>query len=292
MSKFLFNVVVMILKMISLLPFWMIYVLSDILFFFLFFVFRYRRKVVKTNLLNAFPVKSPNEIATIERLFYRHLADIMLESIKSISITPSELKKRYRYDNLEELTAHLERGRSVILVSGHYGNWEWGAFSLPLYIDQIVLMVYKPLSDTNFDKLVLKMRSRFNTVMVPMKQTLRAVAQYNSIPHVLGLAGDQTPSLPESRYFTTFLNQPTAVFQGIEKIAIKSDYVVGFMSVKPAGRGHYNLQFQTLVENPKLTTENQITDLHTQVLDQLINEKPEFWLWSHRRWKYKPQDVL
>lgn len=291
MNSVLHNITVFLLRAISKLPFGLIYLLSDILFLILFYVTGYRRKVVKMNLTNAFPEKTDEERSVIERQFYRFLSDIILESVKSISITAEELDSRYRYENLDELRRHLDGGRKLILVSGHYGNWEWGAFSIGRLLNNPVIMVYKPLSNTRFDKLVFDIRSRFGTIMVPMKQTLRAVSQYSNVPHVLGLAGDQTPSLPESNYFTRFLNQDTAVFQGIEKIAVKSDYVVGFMSVRPKKRGYYSLEFQTLTDQAKSTTEHEITDLHTRALENLIRERPQYWLWSHRRWKVQPKDV-
>ncbi len=291
MNKVLFQSVAFLLKLISLLPFWILYLLSDLLFFFLYHVFQYRRSVVQTNLANAFPTKSIEERAGIEKRFYGFLADMIVESIKSISITREELNERYQFENLEDITRHLDAGRSVIAVSGHYGNWEWGPLGIPFELNCEILVVYKPLSDTKFDNLINSVRSRFGTVMIPMKQTLRKVAEYKSKPHVLVLVGDQTPTREESQYFTGFLNQPTTVFLGVEKIAAKTNNPIIYFSIKRIKRGYYKSVVEPLVDNPKECAEHEITDAHTKMLENLIQKEPEYWLWSHKRWKFKPEDI-
>jgi KDO2-lipid IV(A) lauroyltransferase len=291
MNKVLFSVVAFLLKLISLLPFWLLYLLSDLLFVLFYYIFKYRRAVVKTNLANAFPEKSDKERVAIERRFYSFLADMILESIKSISITPTELKERYQFENLEAITRHIDAGRSVIAVSGHYGNWEWASLGIALEFDFDVLVVYKPLSDKRFDKLINSVRSRFGTIMIPMKQTLRKVAEYKNEPHVLVLVGDQTPTREESQYFTNFLNQPTAVFLGVEKIAARTNDPIIYFSIKRIKRGYYKSIVEPFVNNPNECAEYEITDRHTKELEDVIKETPEYWLWSHRRWKFKPEDI-
>ena len=291
MNKVLFQLVIFLLKLISLLPFRILYLLSDIIFIFLYHLFKYRRNVVKTNLANAFPEKSPEDRAGIEKRFYGFLADMIVESIKSISITEKELKERYQFENLGLITKHLENGRSVIAVSGHYGNWEWGPLGIALEWDYNILVIYKPLSDTRFDSFINKVRSRFGTIMIPMKQTFRKVAEYKNKPHVLVLVGDQTPTREESQYFTTFMNQPTAVFLGIEKIAAKTNNPVIYFSIKRIKRGYYKSIVKLLVDQPEQCSEHEITDAHTAELENLIRENPDYWLWSHKRWKFKPEDI-
>ncbi|MES3018924.1 MAG: lysophospholipid acyltransferase family protein [Bacteroidota bacterium] len=291
MNKVLFRVVAFLLKLISLLPFWLLYLLSDLLFIVLYHVIKYRRSVVQMNLTNAFPQKSSQERAAIEKRFYSFLADMFVESIKSISITPAELKERYQFENLEDITKHLNAGKSVIAVSGHYGNWEWGPLGIPSQLNCDILVVYKPLSDNRFDELINSVRSRFGSIMVPMKQTLRKVAEYKNKPHVLVLVGDQTPTREESQYFTTFLNQPTAVFLGVEKIAAKTNNPIIYFSIKRIKRGHYKSIVEPLIDNPKDCSEHEITDAHTKMLEQLIQSEPGYWLWSHKRWKFKPEDI-
>ena len=291
MNNFLFSLVSFLLKLISLLPFRILYILSDTLFFFIYYIFKYRRNVVQTNLNNAFPEKSRDERVAIETRFYRFLADTIVESIKSISITKKELKERYQFENLKDITKHLTAGRSVIAVSGHYGNWEWGPLGIPFELDCDILVVYKPLSDQKFDHFINSIRSRFGTIMIPMKQTLRKVAEYKNKPHVMVLVGDQTPTREESQYFTSFLNQPTAVFLGVEKIAVRTNNPIIYFSIKRIKRGYYKSYVKPLIDNPKDCSEYEITDAHTKELEDLIIEKPEFWLWSHRRWKFKPEDI-
>lgn len=290
MNRLLFRLIALLLKLISLLPFWILYLISDILFVFLYYLFKYRRQVVQANLANAFPEKSVKERAAIERRYFVFLADMIVESVKSISITKQELKQRYQFENLTEITKHLEKGRSVIAVSGHYGNWEWGPLSIPSQLSEDVLVVYKPLSDKKFDTKINSIRSRFGALMVPMKMTLRKLTEYKTKPHVLVLVGDQTPAYEESQYFTSFLNQPTAVFLGVEKIAVRSNYAVIYFSINRIKRGYYKSIVKPLVEFPKETSEYEITQAHTRELEDLIREKPEYWLWSHRRWKFKPED--
>ncbi|MGV3684943.1 MAG: lysophospholipid acyltransferase family protein [Daejeonella sp.] len=294
MNKIIFQIVVFLLKLISLLPFSIIYLISDGLFVLLYFVLKYRRKVVRDNLKNSFPEKSADELSVIEKSFYKFLADMILESVKSITISAKELNKRYKFENLEAITSHLENGRSVIAVSGHYGNWELGSLAIGLAIQEYdTLIVYKPLSDSNFDHLINSVRSRFGTIMVPMKQTYRKVAEYKGKgrPRVLVLVGDQTPTREESRYFTNFLNQATAIFLGVEKVAVKSNDAVIYFSINRIKRGYYLCIIKPLIDYPKDTKEFEITNMHTSELEKLIREKPDYWLWSHKRWKFKPENI-
>ena len=273
------------------LPFWILYLFSDILYLLLFHVVKYRRKVVKLNLKNSFPEKSVADRLDIEKRFYQHLSDLILESIKTLSISPKSMKKRFVFSNLNELTKYFEQGKSVIAVSGHYGNWEWGPLATAYELKEKVLVVYKPLSDKRFDNLINKMRSRFGAILVPMKHTLRKIIEYNTQPHVLVLVGDQTPPREESQYFINFLNQPTAIFLGVEKIAIRTNKPVIYFSINKVKRGYYKCLIKPLVEVPNQTKEFEITNIHTQVLEHIIQKNPEYWLWSHKRWKFSPDNL-
>lgn len=227
----------------------------------------------------------------IEKRFYQHLSDLILESIKTLSISPKSMKKRFVFSNLNELTKYFEQGKSVIAVSGHYGNWEWGPLATAYELKEKVLVVYKPLSDKRFDNLINKMRSRFGAILVPMKHTLRKIIEYNTQPHVLVLVGDQTPPREESQYFINFLNQPTAIFLGVEKIAIRTNKPVIYFSINKVKRGYYKCLIKPLVEVPNQTKEFEITNIHTQVLEHIIQKNPEYWLWSHKRWKFSPDNL-
>jgi len=291
MNRVTYRITASILYLISLIPFPVLYFISDILYILLFYILKYRRKVVSKNLLNSFPEKTKSELEEIEKRFYHYLADLMLESVKTISISANDIKKRFVFKNLELLTKHLQNGRSVIAVSGHYGNWEWGPVAIGLELKEKVLVVYKPLSDKRFEGLMNSMRSRFGSVMVPMKLTLRKVIEYKNEPNVLVLVGDQTPTREESQYFTNFLNQQTAVFLGVEKIAMKLKNPIVYFSINRIKRGYYECVVKSLIDNPELTKEHEITEAHTKELEKNIRFQPEYWLWSHKRWKFSPENL-
>jgi len=291
MNRVSFRITSALLNLISFLPFPVLYFLSDILYLFLYYIIKYRRIVVSENLLNSFPEKSKSELRQIEKRFYRYLADLMLESVKTISISANEIKKRFVFKNLELLTNYLQNGRSVIAVTGHYGNWEWGPVAIGLELKEKVLVVYKPLSDKLFEGLMNSMRTRFGTIMVPMKQTLRKVVEFKNEPHLLVLVGDQTPSREESEYFTSFLNQQTAVFLGVEKIALKTNNPIIYFSINKLKRGYYECLVKSLIDNPEQTNEYEITNSHIRELEKNIRFQPEYWLWSHKRWKFSPENL-
>lgn len=291
MNLVFFKIISVFLYLISLFPFRILYLFSDILYFLLFYVFKYRRKVVEQNLKNSFPEKPLSERFEIERRFYKHLSDLIFESIKTISISPETMTKRFVFSNLSELTKYFDEGKSVIAVSGHYGNWEWGPLAAAHVLKEKVLVVYKPLSDKRFEKLINSMRSRFGAVMIPMKNTLRKIIEYKEQPHVLVLVGDQTPPREESHYFTNFLNQPTSIFLGVEKIAVRTNDPVIYFSINKIKRGYYKCSIKHLVEIPDQTSEFEITNIHTQQLEDIIRNNPEYWLWSHKRWKFSPDNL-
>lgn len=277
--------------LVSLMPFRVLYILSDILFFFVFYLVKYRRKVVQRNLINSFPEKTAIERYQIEKKFYKHLLDLILESVKTMTISPEQIKKRFIFKNLSEISKYLDSGKSVIAVSGHYGNWEWGPLAAAYVLKSKVLVVYKPLTNKRFENLLNRMRSRFGAVMVPMKQTLRKIIQHKSQPSVIVLVGDQTPPKEESHYFTNFLNQQTAIFLGVEKIAKKTNYPVIYFNITKSKRGYYECIVKPLVDIPESTKEYDITNIHTQELENIIRTKAEYWLWSHKRWKFTAENL-
>ncbi|MGV3705272.1 MAG: lysophospholipid acyltransferase family protein [Arcticibacter sp.] len=286
MKKILFLITKSLLYLLSLLPIRVLYLLSDVLYFFLYRVFKYRKKVVFENLQKSFPAKSPEEIQHIARDFYKFLCDQILESVKMLTISEETLKKHFRINNLDELNRHFESNKSVLAVTGHYGNWEWGALILSVWAKNPVLIVYKPISNKLFEGLINKVRSRFNAALVPMKSTLRKISQYKNDPYVAVLVSDQTPAKSEINYFTKFLNQQTPVFLGVEKLAKMTRDAVVYCHINRYKRGYYECTFETLFEEPHLTSEREITECYTRKLEENILKKPELWLWSHRRWKY------
>jgi KDO2-lipid IV(A) lauroyltransferase len=291
LGKILFHIfVIPILYFISIWPFWLLYGFSNFLFFLVYYVFGYRKKVVIENLRKSFPEKSEKEIIEITRKFYMHFCDVILEFVKLITISKKQFMKHFQFDEkAKELFSHYEKkNQTVVGVLGHCGNWEWGAVAYPVYFSNLLTAVYHPLSDKNFNELVLKTRSRYGASIIPMNQIYSELLRLRNknIPTVLGLIADQTPP-PESAYWIDFLNQDTPVFNGAEKIARKFNYPVLYVPLKKVKRGHYVMSAELITDNPSELPEGKISELHVRALERNIREQPHIWLWSHRRWKHK-----
>jgi KDO2-lipid IV(A) lauroyltransferase len=275
----------------SLLPFWFLYIVSDFLYVFIYYITGYRKAVVRENLKNAFPDKSEAERKKIEKLYFHYMCDLMVETLKMVSISEKQLLKRMRATNPEIVEHYFSQGRSIIAAAGHYCNWEMAAVGFGRLTAKKTLIVYKPQSNKAFEDFLNRQRSRFGATMISMKQTLRTLIALKNELTMSVLASDQTPVRHEITYFTNFLNQPTAVFLGIEKIAKMVDSVVMFYRIDRIRRGYYTFTLVPLVEHPKETAPYEITNIHVQYLEKQIEEAPQYWLWSHRRWKYKPEDI-
>lgn len=275
----------------SLLPFWFLYLVSDLIYLVVYYLLKYRRQVVYDNLKNSFPEKSEAERLKIERDYYKYMADLLVETFKMVSISEKELHARMQMLNPEIIDQYFSRGKSIIAAAGHYCNWEMAALAFGRITPNKAIIVYKPLSNQSFDKFLNKQRARFGAVMVAMKQTLRTMIALKKERSICVLVSDQTPVRHEITYFTTFLNQPTAVFLGIEKIAKMTDAAVVFYRIDRVKRGYYTYRLVPLIDNPKETAEYEITNTHVAYLDKQVKEMPQYWLWSHRRWKYKPEDL-
>ncbi|MBD1394678.1 lysophospholipid acyltransferase family protein [Mucilaginibacter sp. ZB1P21] len=275
----------------SLLPFWFLYLVSDFLYLIIYYVIKYRRGVVADNLRNSFPQKSEAERIKIAKQYFHYMADLLVETFKMISISEKELLTRMRITNPEIVDHYFAQNRSIIAAAGHYCNWEMAALAFGRLTPNKTIIVYKPLTNPTFDAFLNKQRARFGAMMVTMKQTLRTMIALKDELTISVLASDQTPVRHEITYFTTFLNQPTAVFLGIEKIAKMTNAVVVFYRIERIKRGYYTYTLVPLIENPKETAQYEITNTHVAYLDKQIKETPQYWLWSHRRWKFKPEDM-
>jgi KDO2-lipid IV(A) lauroyltransferase len=278
------------LYLISLLPFWLLYLIADLLFVIVYYIVGYRRKVVKENLRNAFSEKSEHERQTIERKYFSYMADLIVETIKMVTASEKSIIKRVSCTNPELIEQYFGQGRSIMGAVGHYGNWEMADLRASLYTNKPILVVYKPLSNSVFDEFFIKMRSRFGANLVPMKNVLRAMVQRKDELIFSFFVADQTPVKHEATYFTTFLNQPTAFFLGIEKLAKLTNPIVIFCDVQRVKRGYYTYTIIPLFDNPKETAEHEITEGYVKCLETMIRREPQYWLWSHRRWKFKPED--
>lgn len=288
MSAVVFYLVLPILYIVSLLPFPVFYALSDGICFLLYRVIGYRKKVVYENIKNSFPHKTESELKQIEKDFYQYLVDLFMETLKTLTISKEEAKRRcLMTEHSQQLFNHFhEKKQSCMIVMGHYGNWEWAGNTFALINKQQLYIIYHPLSNKHFDKLMYNMRTRFGNKLYAMKETMKEMVKNRHEVNVTAFIADQTPS-PDNAYWTTFLNQDTPVFWGTEKISQKMNLPIVYTSVKRVKRGYYEIHCELLVEDPKNTTEGQISELHTKRLEKDIIEQPAIWLWSHRRWKHK-----
>lgn len=280
---------IFLLNCLSLFPLPLLYLLADFIYYLIYYVFGYRRKVVEENLRNAFPEKSSEQVEIISKKYYRHLSSVMVEIIKMSSMSGTELQRRIPFKNLHLMKKYLDAGIGVLGCSAHYGNWEWGTLALQLQIDAEIYPIYKPVSNVAFNNWFNRIRSRFGNHMIPMRQTLRAITESKNRPTIFLFATDQTPQKSESSYWLNFLNQPTSVLPGLEKIAIRTNRPIFYLKSKVIRRGYYEVECIPLCMEPALTQEGEITKLHVRMLEQVIEEEPAYWLWSHRRWKHKPE---
>jgi Kdo2-lipid IVA lauroyltransferase/acyltransferase len=275
-----------ILYGVSVLPMRVLYVLSDALFVLIYHVIGYRRKVVRANLALAFPAQTPAERRQIERDFFRWLLDLMVETLKLLTISRSELMRRCPIPDVSAFHAIQAKGLSTVSVMGHYGNWEWAALSMRLHLPTYPLRpIYKRLENPRFDRLVLAIRTRFGGSLIEMQSVYKALLSEKETPSIIAFLADQTPH-PEFAHWLTFLHQDTAVFPGTEKIAKKFDWPVVFTGVKRVRRGYYRVDFELLTDTPREFDEGALSQAFTTRLEQDIRRSPSTWLWSHRRWKY------
>lgn len=286
MNAIFFYISLPFIYLISLLPFWVLYRISDVIFLLVYYVVGYRKKVVMTNLRNAFPEKSAQEIKSICRKFYRYLCDFAFETIKTLTISPRSLKKHVLIKDSSVFEQFKAANQSAIIVMGHFGNWELGGARFAVEGLQKLIIIYHPLGNKWFNGLLYKMRTRLGNGLYKMKNTLRAMIRDRNKVTLTTFIADQTPSHLHV-YWTQFLNQDTAVFLGPEKIAQKLKYPIIYVSLKRPKRGLYHLESELLVANPEAFAKNEISELHTRRLEKDIREQPEIWLWTHRRWKHK-----
>ena len=273
---------------ITLLPLRVLYLSADLLFLFLYYFPSYRRKIVATNLKNAFPEKSTDELNKIEKRFYKHLADLFIETLKLTHMSTKTLKKRFTVTNPEIIKKLKDEGRNIAAVCGHYNNWEWMS-AIPLFTDIKCVTIYKPLKNKLFDRFVNDLRSLHGFVTTPMSNIVREIItdRKKGIKTLYAFIADQIPAKGDIRYWTQFLNQDTPVYLGAEKIATKYDMAVVFFNYQKIKRGHYKLTLEVLFEHTAGLPEYTVTEAHVRRLEEIIIEKPEYWIWSHRRWKHK-----
>ncbi|MBU78830.1 MAG: lipid A biosynthesis acyltransferase [Flavobacteriales bacterium] len=287
MKRIAFLVLYPFLLLISLLPFSILYILSNIISFTLFYIIGYRRKMIKKNLTLSFPNLNINERNKIERKFYTHMCDIFLEMIKSMTISLSSINNRFRVNNMELLTQFPKNNRSVIIICGHYASYEWMLF-LANDFGASTYGIYTPLSNQYFDKLVKKIRVKHNAYLISRYHTIDTIRKHQDSNHraVYGFAADQSPYPKKKTYWRSFMGNKVPVFTGAERLAIEHNIPVVYADIKRVDRGFYEVDFKLISDFPKETKKHEITDIFFNLLEESINRDPSQYLWSHNRYKH------
>lgn len=276
------------LWVISRLPYKLFYALSDAICFLMYDILGYRKKVVRNNLQLSFPEKSLSEIIAIEKKFYHHFCDTFLEMIKTIHISEKEMQKRMIFKNLSILEEFYSKKQSFILMCGHYNSYEW-LLSLALHLNCPAYAIYTPLTNPYFDRLIKETRAKFNAFLVSRYEIQSVINKNRNSGEmcVYGLASDQSPRNGKKQYWRTFMGVYVPVLTGAERISKQFGMPVVYCKIEKVKRGYYTTEFEVITDNPNAMPDYEITDIFTELLERQIREKPEFYLWSHNRFKYK-----
>lgn len=276
-----------LIVLISILPFRVLYLFSDFLYLLLYHVIGYRKKVVMGNLKIAFPEKSKEELTVIMKKFYSHFLDVFMEMFKTFSISNEEIHKRFKLTNPEELADFMGRHENILLMSSHYANFEW-LFSLNLKVDHHGFAAYKKVNNKYFNNYIVRSRSRFNTTLIPTKEFITALGENDKKDqnNVYGMLIDQSPKLHKTYHWTNFFGVEVPVITGTEMLAKKYDYAVMYIETTKIKRGFYETKMEILSENPREVPDFEITDLFMKKLEAKIRKEPEYYFWTHKRFKY------
>lgn len=287
MDLIIFCIAYGLIWLFSWLPLKVLYFLSDVCFFFIWYIIPYRKKLVFKNISLSFPEKSQKEIRTIAKKSYRHFCDNFIEFMAAMHLSLEEHNKRYKLRDIEVMKEFYITGKDILLISAHYGNWEWLS-TLPLFTNYKILGIYKTLHNKYFDRMVNNLRSKYGVIPVSTDKTLRTIIDYQQrkIPIMTYFLADQRPRWKEIQHWIRFLNQETSVILGPEKIARKLDMAVVFIKHLKIRRGYYESVFVPITSDPKNTKPHEITEKYYQLLESMIRESPAEYLWTHNRWKH------
>lgn len=277
-----------LLWVISILPFRLLYVVSDILFLLIYYVIGYRKKTVKSNIALVFPDKTEKEIKTIEKKFYHHLCDMILESVKSLTVSEAEMIKRFKLNNIEEIHKLEAANKNIVLMCAHYANFEW-IFIAQKFVKLKGYAVYKRLTNKYFDRLIKRKRAKYNTQLITTKETIPVLMESikSGEQSISGFVSDQSPKQNKAFHWNDFMGIKVPVHTGAEMLAKKLDASVVFFGVKKIKRGYYETTFNTLAINSKEYKDYEITDTFLKLVEEQIYEAPEYYLWTHKRWKHR-----
>ncbi|MCL6295824.1 lysophospholipid acyltransferase family protein [Jejuia spongiicola] len=288
MQFLVYIIVYPFLWLISILPFRLLYIVSDCFYIVLYKIIGYRKKVVSANLKLVFPEKSEKELIQIRKKFYKHLCDMFLEMAKTMTISEASLKKRFKIKNPEEFKRLENLNKSIILIFGHYASWEW-SIVLQNYINFKGLAVYKKLANRHFDKLVRDIRTKFKTSLISTKDIISTLNrdEEKGIRTITGFLSDQSPRLSKDVYWSKFMSIKAPCFTGAERLAKNLDFSTAYLKVTKIKRGHYEAEIITLAENPNNYENYELTEMFLKEVEKQIYEAPEYYFWTHKRWKHR-----
>lgn len=281
-----------IILLFSITPFWLLYLVSDGIYGIIYYVAPYRKKVVLDNLAHAFPEKTTQEIIIISKHFYHFLADLLVEGLKGMTMNETKIRKRHKIINPELLDEFVEQKKSVIGLTGHYGNWEWGAFSSGVQIKHPIIAFYKPIKNKYIDNYIKAQRAKYNCKLASIKETYGTFEKYHNKTVAFVMVADQSPTNLDDCFWLDFLNQGTPCLHGPEKYARMHNLPVVYIDIRKIKRGFYELELVIISDNPNDLKEGELTAIYFKMLEGRINNEPANWLWSHKRWKHKRSEKL
>ena len=270
---------------VSYLPKYFLYFFSNLLYVFLGRVLKYRKKIIHKNLKNSFPEKSENEIFEIRNNFYKHFCDLIVESFSGFSIPRKSIEQKITIKNQDLLNEFAVKGQNIILIGGHYNNWEMTAQRMPLVFKHELFAIYKPIKNKFYDRKMKSSREKFGLNMISMKEAKAYFTNETDTPRAIIFGSDQSPSNSKKAYWTKFLNQDSAFLYGAEKYAKSFNWPVIYVSINKIKRGDYLVEYQLITQKPKEESYGEIIKKFAFLLESDIKNQPEYWLWTHNRWK-------
>lgn len=285
----MYTVFYIFIWLLAWLPLRVLYVFSDFFYLIIYYIVGYRKKVARKNIEKSFPEKSKKELRRIERRFFRYFCDLFIETFYEMHMSKKEVLRRMDLGDVDLILEQYAKGKSIMLMSAHYGNWEWAsAFALKLPEDMQIYNVYKRLNNKKFDNFMLEIRSKFKGQSVEIHNLLRTMVNLRKEGRVsvFGMISDQSPWVGNINHWNTFLNQDTPVITGTEQLAKKFDYPVFYIHIHRVKRGYYKFEYIPVSLEPTLTSEFEISNKYMEILEQKIKAVPEYWLWTHNRWKH------
>lgn len=291
MQRFLFYIFYPFIWLLSVTPFLILYIISDLVFVIVYYIVGYRKKLVLSNLERTFPNKPKEELLKIRRKFYHHFVDILMETIKTFTISKKQIAKHYRFKNASLLEEIAGKGKSMIVVGSHYGNWEW-VVSLSAHVDIDGYATYTKINNKIFENKIKSTRERFGANMILRKDTVRNMADNfnNKKIAMYGLLSDQSPQMQRAYYWADFLGIRVPIHTGAEMLAKKYDFAVVNMIVSKVKRGYYEIEFELFTSEPKKFPDYAITDMFLEKAEKQIRKKPEYYLWTHNRFKHEGKE--